>query len=412
VARDPSLATWSPPLPAITAFAADLEAHGVTLLLVPIPVKAAIYPDRLTGRPATAPVRHPDTDAFHAALRAAGIHVLDLAPVLWEARAADTAAGPVYLPQDTHWSPRGMAIAAAAIAATVQQLPLYASLPLDPDLATRRPVPVLSAPSHGDLVERLGLADPDRFFPRRPWAVASLPEGKLTDPESPVVLLGDSFVNIYDDPSLGFTPATDRRGHAGLARHLAWHLNLPLHVIAANGEGSTGVRERLMQLGAESLRRRRLVIWALAERDLLLPRSAAVRDRVVWHPTPVAAAPVAPPAAADAAAVEAAVEAVVLAVSTPADPRRANYANALHVVRYRVTRRISGLEVPAELCVVHWSFRNRQPDPAASLREGDAVQLTLTPFAAHPDLESLNLEDAFDAPDPRWFSPVATPVAR
>ena len=67
------------PIPAIVDFHRQLKERGIELLLVPVPPKAAIYPDKLglanvTGPAASAPY----LEEFYKELRAHDINVLDL----------------------------------------------------------------------------------------------------------------------------------------------------------------------------------------------------------------------------------------------------------------------------------------------------------------------------------------------
>jgi hypothetical protein len=77
-------------------------------------------------------------------------------------------------------------------------------------------------------------------------------------PESEILVLGDSFLRIYeqDDP-----------GSAGFIAHLALELGQPLAAIVSDGGASTLVRQALARRPA-LLSNKRLVIWEFAERDI------------------------------------------------------------------------------------------------------------------------------------------------
>src|SRR6185295_9482990 len=102
-AHKPDLAD---PLPAILDFHQQLKAHGIELLIVPVPPKASIYPEKIvpgfdvrTTDPA--PVLH----RFYDELRSAGIDVLDLSAIFIQNR--DSERGPVFCKTDSHWSGNG-----------------------------------------------------------------------------------------------------------------------------------------------------------------------------------------------------------------------------------------------------------------------------------------------------------------
>src|SRR5437588_8140654 len=90
------------PVPAIVDFQQQLKTRGIELLVVPVPPKAAVYPEKIVpGFDArnvdAAPVLH----SFYAELRAAGVDVLDLTPVLLQNRANES--GAVFCRTHRHW---------------------------------------------------------------------------------------------------------------------------------------------------------------------------------------------------------------------------------------------------------------------------------------------------------------------
>src|SRR5262249_37756221 len=102
------------PIPAIVDFAQQLKKHGIELLLMPIPPKAAIYPEKIVPdvdmRGETAA---PYLARFYDELRKREINVVDLAPVFLQNRANEH--GPVFCKTDTHWSGLGCVLAAQTI---------------------------------------------------------------------------------------------------------------------------------------------------------------------------------------------------------------------------------------------------------------------------------------------------------
>ena len=78
------------------------------------------------------------------------------------------------------------------------------------------------------------------------------------DPDSPVVLLGDSFTGVYE--------LTDAE-HAGVSAHIARGIGYPLDLVMSYG-GGPNVRQKLMRRGTEALGAKKLVIWMMTARDL------------------------------------------------------------------------------------------------------------------------------------------------
>jgi hypothetical protein len=107
------------PIPAIVDFHEQLKARGIELLLVPVPPKAAIYPEKIVpdfaspGDDAAPSLHH-----FYDELRARGVEVLDLTPLFVDNR--DNERGPVFCKTDTHWSGVGCVLAAQAIAEKIR----------------------------------------------------------------------------------------------------------------------------------------------------------------------------------------------------------------------------------------------------------------------------------------------------
>ena len=410
VSRDPALLDWESPLRPIMEFGQQLKERGVALWLVPVPMKASVYPEMLTGSVSAAPLRHFKTFSFFNALEGAGwIRVRDPTAMLFAAKSGDASEGPVYLKDDTHWTTRGMAVTADFLAGEVRKQEWFPGLGGDPWPVEQMP----SAPGHGDLVEKLGLRQPDLFQVSRQenLAVIKLPDTvpSANDTKSPIVVIGDSFVNIFDDPSLGFAhPGQKPRTGAGFAGNLAARLGMPLDVHAVNGEGASGVRRWLAQRGDEALRSKKLVIWVIAERDLFLSRSVAKANRVTWDrvtfasdpPTETLPASTAGPSVVEAEAVE---------KSEQADPRRANYHSALFTVQYRIRKSLSGAPVSGEVEVVHWQFKERMLQPTSGVEIGQVYRLTLEPWAAQAELQPINRGELGEAA-PAWWSAVAEPV--
>ena len=128
------------PITAIEKFRDQLKAKGVELLVVITPGKPSIYPEKLTGRASDAAENAAGDAVGNAAdhansiglqshgkkildsLTRAGFNTVDLYTPLLAAKKDDASLGPLYLNDDTHWTPRGAELAAAEIAAAVKRL--------------------------------------------------------------------------------------------------------------------------------------------------------------------------------------------------------------------------------------------------------------------------------------------------
>jgi hypothetical protein len=267
------------------------------------------------------------------------------------------------------------------------------------------------------LVEKLGLRFPDRFAGPRTERLhpVQLPPGEVfPDPASPLVILGDSFVNIFDDPGLGFgLPGEPLRSQAGLGWQLAAALGAAPDVHAVNGEGASGVRRWLAQRGESAVRSKKLVIWVIAGRDLFLSRSVAKANRVTWDRVTIApdAAPGIMAPSPAAAAVPTVVEAEAVELAEQADPLRANYSNALYTVSWKVRKTLSGPAPADTFEAVHWLFKNRTLQPTAKIQPGTPYRLTLQPWSTQPTLQPINRSE-LSGSAPLWWSETAEPIGR
>lgn len=396
VTKDPSKLAWQPPWPTILEFHKQLSARGIELWLVPVPMKESIYPEHLTGRIHNAPVTHPDEPAFADQCREAGMRYVELVPLLWQLKQQDGALGPVYLKQDTHWAPRGMNAAAQLLADAVRQhLKLNATrLATDASLVSR---------SEGDLLEKLDLAAAQTTFQTEQTTVTPVLLAK-TDSASPIVLLGDSFVNIFHDPSLGFAPQGSAEAiQAGFAQHLMAELGTGIDAIATNGGGASTVREQFAKKPDDVVRAKKLVIWVLAARDLFLARTDAMANQVEWksvtfNPQTTDARPKA--LAGDSLSVEAT---VVEISEFPANPKVTPYADALVSVKYRVDAVKHGSLEEKEIVVVHWLFKKREFLPAAKLKPGQNCVLNLVPWTDKLEAYHKRLLDDFGSVVDTYF---------
>jgi len=249
------------PLQAIMAFQHALEQRGARLVLLPMPDKAALEPGPLHGHPGpgTAPAQNVDYDRFLDELHTRGVAVLDARRSVPQRREQ-----PLYLVQDTHFAPQFMELIAHDLARMVGTL----GLPQLPD------APVLHAVEQpalrvGDLVDMLKLPDEQQLFQPQSILVHQVQDENgepwESDPAADVLLLGDSFTNIYSLEGMGWGSAS------GLAAHLALSLHRPIDVIAHNDSGAFATRQALsreLQAGQDRLAGKRVVIWEFASREL------------------------------------------------------------------------------------------------------------------------------------------------
>jgi alginate O-acetyltransferase complex protein AlgJ len=250
------------PLQAIVAFQRALAQRGTRLVLLPMPDKAALEPGPLHGSPGpgTMQAQNIDYERFLEQLRTLGVTVFDA-----RRSAPDRREAPLYLVQDTHFSPAFMELIARDLAKTVGALGVL------PPLGE---APVLQAVEQrvsrvGDLVDMLKLPDEQQLFQPQSVLVHQVQDESGSawepDPAADVLLLGDSFTNIFSLEGMGWGSAS------GLAPHLALSLHRPIDVIAQNDSGAFATRQALsreLSAGQDRLAGKRVVIWEFASREL------------------------------------------------------------------------------------------------------------------------------------------------
>ena len=253
------------PLPAIVDFHEQLKSRGIHLLFCPIPVKGAVFPDRLSENapPKTGPYANPWTYKLFLELAAEGVECVDLMPALLAAR--DEPGEELYMPLDTHYSPRGMEVVADVFAERIRNYEWY-----------RNPKPTWKRAAYttqdapfkrrGDIVAMLKASERRKYRPMELVGKQVVgPDGELykDDKTSPVMFLGDSYAGVFHFQDCK---------NAGITAHIALRVGMPLDLVLGLGMGPE-VRKKVARRGKDGLTGKRLVIWALSERDLYNYRS-------------------------------------------------------------------------------------------------------------------------------------------
>jgi len=235
------------PLPAILDFHQQLKTAGIRLILLPVPAKAALYPDKLDAQLAPAPnLANADTE-FLALLRQKGIDVLDLTETLLARRDEQ-----MFCKTDSHWSGLACVLAAQKVA---ERLKPEANWTRENFLAETRPVAFT-----GDLVSNTPVTE---SIPLRFVTTAA---GQPVKPSrtSPILLMGDSHCLVFHAGSDLLATG------AGLPDQLALELGLPVDLLGVRGSGATPARLSLMRqarVNPDYLKSKRVVIWCFTVRE-------------------------------------------------------------------------------------------------------------------------------------------------
>jgi hypothetical protein len=255
---------FADPLAAIIDFNEQLKREGIELLLVPVPAKAAIYPEMLiAGVKSESPAVRIDTShvEFYKVLKQQGVNVLDLHAEFEKQKSL--AGEPLYCRTDSHWSGWGVQVAAKAIAGQIKNRPWYSKQPAQEKRATGSiETEPLQLQITGDLAVLENEQHPaiETLQVKRVRVKAGSELRPIpTDADSPVLLLGDSHTLVFHDPLL-FAESS------GLVDHLAHHLELPLDLIGVRGSGANAARISWRRR-PDPLKGKKLVIWCFSFRE-------------------------------------------------------------------------------------------------------------------------------------------------
>ena len=377
----------------VVSFDLALKARGITLVVMPVPSKATLYPERLVRlKPRSLP-NNPGFARFKAELEAEGVRIVDPTEALLVTKESETLA---FLQRDTHWSFQGVRVSAELLAETFEQERLLVDEPSHSPYDHR----MVAFEAFGDLVELLAYADRNPPFEPMAWdarqVIATRENRSPTqDPAAQVLLLGDSFSAVYSDPDLGLGT------RSGLAEQLADLILAPVERIAIPGGGPNRARQALA-LRPGILDNKRVVIWQFSQRDLLLEPS--------WLRVDLPAAsqnqrlPEASGVQLSGAPLK--VRGRVLAVTEM--PEDFGYADCLVMVRYQqLSGSVAGAD--GEFLVAYWGWRDWQRLDVASFRPGDVHELELEPLAQRHDLEQTCWMDSVGLDRHAWF-PVSSRV--
>jgi hypothetical protein len=246
------------PLHVIEAYAKAFRERGIDFLVVPIPRRIQIYPDRLPDFPPQGtdfPGAGAATTRLLLALAERGIESIDLLPLFAAARESKASDDDRFLFHDynAHWTPRAARIAADAVARYVGSLegfPPPAAI-ADRDFVVRRERAMYQLPPH----------IPEAEAPVPVWVDRVLGlDGAPVDyrnRESPILVLGDSHCSWYGG-ALG--------GDFGAQLHA--RLGVPIDTIVLDDGGSEAVWTNLARR-RNGLQGKRVVVWIFAANVLL-----------------------------------------------------------------------------------------------------------------------------------------------
>jgi alginate O-acetyltransferase complex protein AlgJ len=390
------------PIQAIVDFRNQLAARGIDLVLLPVSVKPSIEGEMLAESngnraQASGALPNPSFNEFKARLEREKVRVFDPAMFLME-RGRN---GPLYLETDTHWRPETMEFVAERLA-NFLQLPAAAGSIL-PSIIEKKIV------ARGDIAAMLKLSRADKFPPEEVTIRQVVTGNALWRPsrDADVLLLGDSFSNIFSFEAMGWGES------AGFAEHLSVALRRPIDCILRNSDAAFATREILsneLARGRDRLAGKRMVIWEFAARELSFGNWKLL-DLKLGEAKPSRFLSL---KAGEQIAVSGTVESIS-PVPRPGTVPYKDHIEALHLIDIvaadsrgeGAADSLRDAASHAQAVVYLWSMRDNEWTSAARLRPGERVNLRLRPWsdvsAQHEKFNRTELDDpALQLEEPVW----------
>ena len=239
------------PAPVILDYQEKLKAIGVEMLLVPVPAKASVYPEKFStaGKPAA-------LGPFLKKLEDAGVSVIDLETIF----AAEREKNPerlLYCQKESHFSPYATQLIARLIHEKYKDADWAKAIaPTKKFIAgEEKPITVGSdlIPGKSENLPAVQINDADDEQVR--------PE----DAQSPIILMGDSHTMVFSDGGSEY-----HASGSGIPDHLQAAFGTAVHRFANPGSGSYNPRVALFQK-ARSIPgywdNKKLFIWLFSARE-------------------------------------------------------------------------------------------------------------------------------------------------
>jgi len=356
------------PLTALIDFHKQLAARGIRLVVVPIPVKPEIVPEQFTSRlTGTQMVHNSSYQLFVDQLTEAGVWIVDVAAWMKEYKQLYKEAP--FLRTDTHWTPPVMQWVASRLAGELNQQLSWNDSGLIPKKTETK-----SVTNQGDIAAMLDLHSTWKPYPSETVNIKQITYADdsiwRASAAAEVLVLGDSFSNIYSLEAMGWGES------GGFVEHLSHALHQPIDRIIRNDQGAFATRQLLareLARGRDRLVGKKVVVYQFASREL------ALGD---WQRVPLELKQPAPSNFLSLAAGEQKqVHGVVRAISTVPRPGSVPYRD--HVVSMHLVD-ITSVDNPesfAQAVVFMQSMNNNVWTRAARLRPGDEIKLTMSSWS-------------------------------
>jgi alginate O-acetyltransferase complex protein AlgJ len=249
------------PIPHLKELKKFLDDQKINMLFLIVPNKAEIYFEK-TGALANGDIPmiiNPYGRKFLSDLQKEGIEVIDLLPAFLEEKNKDSQFSEfLYQKQDTHWSNRGLQIAATLISDRIKQYSWYKDFS---ENLKQFSIVDTNFERKGDIIERLPESVKGKYKPAiiKAQRVKS-PEGKwyTGNRNDPILLMGDSFTGVFEHVDCK---------NAGIGAHVAAQTGLGVDIITSWGGGPL-VRNKMIRARSKDFGKKRVLVYMMVARDL------------------------------------------------------------------------------------------------------------------------------------------------
>jgi alginate O-acetyltransferase complex protein AlgJ len=204
------------------------------------------------------------------------------------------------------------------------------------------------------------------------------------DSSADVLLLGDSFSNVYSSGEMGWGDS------AGLPERLSFHLRRDVDAIIRNDAGAHATRKLLadeLRAGRDRLAGKRIVIWQFAIRELAVGDWKRIEMKLGRARTKPAATQASRPGAPITHVLElppgrtAVITGRVAALKRSPQPGTVPYKDHIMPVHLVEVRDAAGTLRGAEAVVLLWGLRDNQCTHATKLNLGQEITVRIRPWA-------------------------------
>lgn len=251
--EDGDLQTWTNrriSIQSITQVSAWLRKKNIDLIFVPVPKMTEVYASKLASSVPADGFIAPQVRKAVADLLRADVEVVDLLPQFLKAAAENPE--PLYLSDDSHWSPRGQAVASLVIADGLRRYAFVAAAKAKPAIFNAEAVTPLYP--GGCWANSNGVTDElSAIFRAYHWAGSQISTQKhqyfisSQELQSPVALIGDSYSTFSIGPGMAIDALISKA------------VNFQVGNLAVNGVGLNPIKDLVRE--PELLASRKVIVW-------------------------------------------------------------------------------------------------------------------------------------------------------